>query len=285
MVWSLILLLGLGTGHALFSQVENTLVSKQIVSSGFLDQFAYSGKYLDVSGETRDARATFWKPDGSIVFLAGRNTNNVVAYQLHEPWQIHTATYLHEITVPGEFQNGLYFRHDGMMKWVFDRTGIWSFNLERPWDITSRSEGTNHDLSHFMLRGHDVDFHPDGTRLFIDDRDAGAIFEYTLSVPWDIASGTLTYTLDISHEQKEVRGIEFIMDGMVMILMDTGRNELLHYEMDAPYHIPSARLVNTFNIRSQSRQGRGLSFNATLTSFYVTGRDEGKIFQYNLNLK
>jgi hypothetical protein len=282
---SLLLLLGLGKGLAPFIPADKTIDRGQVVSSAFLDQFSYSGKFLDISAETIDARATFWKSDGSMVFIVGRETNNVVAYSVNDPWQVHTATFLMEEKVPGEFQNGLYIRHDGRMMWVFDRTSIWAFNLEYPWDISSRSEGINHQLGHFVLRGHDIDFTPDGYRLYIDDRDAGAVFEYTLSNPWDIATGMLTNTLDISHEQKEVRGIEFIFNGMAMILLDTGRNELLHYQLEAPYHIPSARLVNTFNIRRQSRQGRGLSFNAELTSFYVTGRNEGKIFQYDLKVE
>jgi len=62
----------------------------------FLNDFVYSGKYLDISNETENARATFWKPDGTIVFITGRDTDNVAAYKLSEPWQIHTAGFLHK---------------------------------------------------------------------------------------------------------------------------------------------------------------------------------------------
>ncbi len=155
-----------------------------------LDSFSFSGKYLDISNETENARATFWKPDGSIVFITGRYSNNIAAYQLKEHWQIHTAEFLHDVIVPGEFQHGLYIREDGMMMWVFDRTSIWEFNLETPWDITTRSPGINHYLSHFALRGHDIDFKPDGSIMFIDDRNAGAVFEYTLATLWNVAPGT-----------------------------------------------------------------------------------------------
>ena len=247
-----------------------------------LNGFSFSGKYLDISNETENARATFWKSDGSIVFITGRYSNNVAAYQLEEPWQIQTATFLHDAIVPGEFQHGLYFREDGMMMWVFDRTIIWEFSLENPWDITTCSEGINHDLSHFVQRGHDIDFKPDGSIIFIDDRNAGAVFEYTLSTPWDVASGTLSYTLDISDQQIEVRGVEFLNNGSVMMLMDTERRAVLQYDLTEPYNLSTAMYSGAFDVSNQTFQGRGLSFSANESIMYVTGRDEEKVFQYEV---
>ncbi|TVQ82723.1 MAG: hypothetical protein EA393_16555, partial [Bacteroidetes bacterium] len=79
----------------------------------FLKDFVYSGKYLDISNETENARSTYWKPDGNVVFITGRYTDNLAAYRLSEPWQIHTAEFLYEVKLPGEFQHGLYIREDG----------------------------------------------------------------------------------------------------------------------------------------------------------------------------
>lgn len=246
----------------------------------FFQNFSYPEKFLDISAETDDARATFWKPDGTIVYVVGRQSDNVVAYQVHEPWQIHTAELLQNVKLPGEFQHGIYFREDGELMWVYDRTSIWCFTLETPWDITTLSEGTNHDLSHFSQRGHDITFKPDGSILFIDDRTAGAVFEYSLSIPWDVASGTLTYTLDISDQQLEVRGIEFLHNGIVMMLMDTDRREVMQYNLDQPWNISTATFSETFDVSQQTHQGRGLSFSTDENIMYVTGRNEGRIFQY-----
>ncbi len=242
----------------------------------------YTGKSLDISDHTYNARATYWKPDGTIIYVVGRDTDNVAAYILDEPWQINTARYLHETKIPGQNQHGLYIREDGLMMWVFDRTSIWSFTLETAWDITTRSGGMNHDLSQFAQRGHDIEFKPDGTILYIDDRIAGAVFEYSLTTPWDITSGSLTYTLDISDQQKEVRGIEFLQQGKVMMLMDTGRDEVLRYILEEPWNISTATYFDAANVSAQTQQGRGLSFSADETLMFITGRNEQKIFQYSM---
>ncbi len=272
------LLLGMApaaTAHPGETPTDTTPVS-------FLDNFGYSGKFLDISEETLNARATHWKPDGSMVFVTGRYTDNVAAYRVETPWDLSTASFTQDVKVPGEFQHGLYLRDDGLKMWVFDRTSIWSFNLASPWDITSISDGENTDLSHFVERGHDIDFTPDGSILFIDDRNTGAVFAMELATPWDVSSGTLTYTLDISDVQKEVRGIEIITGGTVMLLMDTGRNEILQYNLLVPYDLSTATLVSTFDVSELTLQGRGLSLNADETIIFVTGRDEEMIFQYDL---
>jgi sugar lactone lactonase YvrE len=276
-----IYLLAITVAVLLTSQLKSAAQNNQKeCREKFLHQFTYSGKYLDISGETTDARATFWKTDGTIVFIVGRFSNNVTAYKLNDPWQIHTAEFLYGVSLPGEFQHGLYIREDGMMMWVFDRTSIWSFTLKDPWDITTRSAGTNHNISDFTLRGHDIDFKPDGTILFIDDRDAGAVFEYSLSTPWDVTTGTLTYTLDISDQQIEVRGIEFLKDGTMMMLMDTERKEVMQYNLTGPYEISTATFFDAFDVSDQTQEGRGLSFSIDETIMYVTAQDEGKVFQY-----
>ncbi len=248
----------------------------------FLDNFVYSGKFLDISAETLNARATHWKPDGSMVFVTGRYTDNVAAYLMETPWDLSTASFTQDVKVPGEFQHGLYLREDGLKMWVFDRTSIWSFDLASPWDISSISEGENTDLSHFVERGHDIDFTPDGNILFIDDRNTGAVFAMELATAWDVSSGTLAYTLDISNVQKEVRGIEIITGGSIMLLMDTGRNEILQYNLLVPYDLSTATLVSTFDVSELTLQGRGLSLNTDETIIFVTGRDEEMIFQYDL---
>ncbi len=248
-----------------------------------LANFSYSGQYLDISANTSNARASHWKPDGSMIFVTGRSSANVAAYAVEDPWQVSTATFVKEVKIPGQNLHGLFIHPEGDKMWIFDRTSIWDFNLSTPWDITSACQGRNTSLEDFIDRGHDIDFTPDGSIIFIDDRNSGNVFALHLEIPWDVTTGLHIEILDISDIQKEVRGVEFIHDGTVMVLMDTGRNELLEYRLTKPFNILTATLVNTFSVQQQTRQGRGLSFSANHSSFYVTGTSEEKIFQYNLN--
>lgn len=251
-------------------------------------EFSYSGVSLDISNETDNARATTWRPDGSMIFITGRYTENVVSYTMSEPWDIGTATFSSEYDLSNEFgstsqssvAHGLFIHDDGELMWVFNRTEIWGYTLETPWELSTAVHTSYFDLRDFVQRGHDFDFNPEGTRLFIDDRNAQAVHEVHLSTPWDITTTEWEYTLDISDQEKEVRGLEMILDGTVMLLMDTGRREMLQYHLSEPYNLRTARFVNAFDVSEQSSNPRGLSIRPDLEVFYVTGNNNQRIYQY-----
>ena len=252
------------------------------------EEYNYSGVSLDISNETDNARATTWRPDGSMIFVTGRQTENVVSYTLTEPWDIGTAILSGEFDLSKQFgstsQNsvahGLFLHEDGELMWVFNRTEIWGYTLETPWELSTAVHSSYFDLKDFVRRGHDFDFNPEGTRMFIDDRDAQAVHEVHLSTPWDITTIEWDYTLDISDQENEVRGLEMILDGTVMLLMDTGRREVLQHHLLEPFSLKTARYLNAFDVSEQTNNPRGLSIRPDLEVFYVTGNDNQRIYQY-----
>lgn len=256
------------------------------------DRYSYSGIYLDISNETENARATHWKPDGSELYITGRYTENVVNYSASEPWNIGSVTYRNQYDLSGEtgstdqqsVPHGLFLRDDGLKMWVFNRTEMWGYSLDEAWDVTSAKKGYFIYLGEHVQRGHDFDFNPDGTKLFIDDRNAQAIHEYHLSTPWDITTAEWFYMLDISDQEQEVRGLEMVKDGRGMLLMDTVRQKILQYTLSVPYDLATSQYLNAFDVSGEAQQPRGLSVHPELKYIYVTGRDHQEVYQYTLNV-
>jgi len=254
-----------------------------------LNDYFYTGQSLNISAETSNARATTWRADGSMIYVVGRGTENVVAYGLSTPWDLSTATYHSQLSIGAQMgsatqtasaAHGLYMRDDGQAMWVFNRTEIWGYTLSTPWDVTSASSTSYIDVSSFVQRGHDIDFKPDGTRLFIDDRDGQSVYAMNLSTPWDVTTATHVATLDISAQEQEVRGIELTTDGAIMLLLDTARREVLRYDLAVPYDILTALYVNAFDVSPQTLNPRGLSVNPNTGAFFVTGTDTQVIYTY-----
>lgn len=252
------------------------------------ESFSYSGVSLDISNETDNARATSWKPDGTMFYIPGRFTENVVSYKLEIPWDLGSAEYYSEFDLSNEFgstdqqsrAHGFFIRNDGEKMWVFNRTEIWGYSLETPWEVSTARHSAYKNLVDFVQRGHDFDFSPDGTRLYIDDRNGQAVYETHLSVPWDITTLELVYTLDISDLEDEVRGLELVQDGTTLLLLDTGRKEILQYRLSVPYDLSTATFYSTFDLSEQTADPRGISLSEDLTRIYITGRDEERIYQY-----
>lgn len=250
--------------------------------------FSYTGTSLDISEHTSNPRATHWHPEGRDLFVVGRRTVNVANYKMSEPWKLNTARFASEFDLSGDLgriplisvAHGLYLRDDGKKMWVFNRTEIYGYSLEEAWDITTAVNAGYKDLSDFVSRGHDFDFNPDGTRLFIDDRNESAVYQLELSEPWDVTTAELVYTLDISNQENAVRGLEMIDEGRIMLLMDTGRSEVLRYYLSDPYDLQSAEYRDAFDVSDQTDDPRGLSVTPSMDAFYVTGRDNERIYKY-----
>lgn len=276
--------------------LEQKELVPQILTVGderLLDFASYMGINGDVT--TRASRATDFSPNGSTMYVIGKASHDIRQFRLSTPWNVSTASeqgrfdLLDDLTsqVQENFAaNGIYIdKENGKRVWVFNRTEIWEFSLGTPWDITTASPTGYKDLSDHIVRGHDIDFKPDGTRIFIDDRIEGVIFQYDLSNPWNIESiDQPDYVLDISSRQVAVRGTQFAPEGDRMFNMDTGAERIYEFKLSEPYELRSASFYGSYSVGSQVDEPTGLTFKPDFTRFYVTSEFEEKIYQYKLSL-
>ncbi len=252
--------------------------------------YAYSGQRLDISEQTRgNARDSAWHPQGKKLFVVGRGTQKLLAYQAEEPWQLDDATLTGAFSLTddlavatGSNAHGLHFKDSGEKIWVMNRTQIHAFTLSTPWDVTT-AEQTNHAPLHEQVRGlhsHGMTFKPDGSMLYVDDRVAGHIFAFELSTAWDVSTAALKAVLDIREQQEAVRGIAFIQDGRVMLLLDTARQEVLQFHLDEAYDITTAEYVDAFSVADEARYPQGFSVGADAEAFYITDTAGQAVLKY-----
>jgi len=258
-----------------------------------LDYASYMGINGNVS--TRVSRATDFSPNGRTMYVIGRSSSDVRQYRLSTAWDVSTASEQGRYDLFDDLRseaqelfaaNGIYIdKENGDRMWIFNRIEIWEYSLSTPWDITTASPSGYKDLSDHVVRGHDFDFKPDGTRIFIDDRIEGVIFQYDLSIPWDIESmDQPDYALDISSRQVAVRGTQFTPEGDRMFNMDTGAELIYEFNLSEPFELRSASFYGSYNVGSQADEPTGLTFKPDFTRFYVTSEFEERIYQYKLSL-
>lgn len=241
---------------------------------------------------TESARGTDFHPNGTRMYVVGRISENVIEYELSNPWDITTAVYVRELdtsdvmntqTQPNNNSHGIYIRkQDGLKMWIVNRTEIWEYTLSTAWNIATATQTSFRDLSAIHLRMHDVDFKPDGTVMFMEDRFLGAVLQYQLSTPWDIDTATLDYTYDVPVEQ-DLQGIEFNIDGTRMFLIDNGLREILEFTMATPYDLRSASYLSSFSLGS-TPDGIYLRFQPDFDFFYISDPVTNLIHAYEIEI-
>jgi hypothetical protein len=258
----------------------------------FITHSSYSGKSLSVS--TDDSRASDFRENGSRFYILGRDSENIAEYNLSSGWEINSGSFSRDLDISpemgsrnqaGSVANGLYIRKsDGKKMWVLNRTEIWEYSLSTAWDISSATQTGYEDLSSRLVRGHDIDFRPDGKMLYVDDRVVGVVYQFSLSTAWDVETASFNYAFDISDQQEEVRGTQFNQDGTRLFLMDTGRREVLEYSVSNAYNLNSASYIGAFSVASETNNPRGLTFNTDFNKFYVSDASSNRIYQYKLSI-
>ncbi|MEX0895132.1 MAG: Ig-like domain-containing protein [Balneolaceae bacterium] len=286
-----------------FQEIRESLIREGFIqeASGFTllqtdgeDPLIINATYTNKSESfsTENSRDTDFQPNGNRFYIVGRQSLTIEEYHLSSSWNIESASLARELDISGEMGSGVYAeavphglyirKDDGEKMWVFNRREIWEYTLSTPWNISTATQTGYKDLSDKVMRGHSIDFKPDGSVLYVDDRMHEGVFQYTLSDPWDIATASLDDVLDISNQQEEVRGIELNSDGSRMYLMDTGRKEVLEYHLSSSYDLGSAGFIGSYSVGSQTTDPRDITFKPDFRTFYVTSAEDNRVFQYDI---
>jgi hypothetical protein len=253
----------------------------------------FTGVRFDFGDRGDNIRSTEFRPDGRLMYQLSRANETVTQFRLEEPWRIST---VEEVGVynfaddlildrgwDGSAGHGLWLRNgDGGRMYVWNRREIYQYEID-DWDVTSAEKVGFKNLDDEVTRGHDIDFKPDGSRLYLDDRTEEAVFEYTLSEDWNIETAELNFKFDISSQEEAVRGIEFDNDGKRMFLCDTGLRQVHEYELETAWELSTAAFTGNILDLAETSNPRSITWRRDGERFFITDRDEGDIFKYDID--
>jgi hypothetical protein len=252
---------------------------------------AYAMDFLDVRKETTNTRATDFNPEGTMLFVLGRGSMNVVSYKLRQPWHLSGGEKLAEFslreaighTAQYPVPHGLYMRpSDGRAMYVWNRTEIYGFRLATPWDITTAQTSGYAYLGEWVTRGHDIDFKADGTRLYVDDRGTGEVHQFNLSKPWYLPTLSHAYTLDVANLQRAMRGIQLSDNGRRMFFLDTNLREVFEFSLATPWEIKSATHTDTLDLGGRFKSPTQITWRPDGRAFFVTETFDRSIHAFSV---
>lgn len=248
-----------------------------------------SGYSFNTSSVTDNARGIQLVGD-TLLLVHSRGTNSVVTYILENRGDIASAKYYSSYsaadyigsTSQGTNGHGLFIRQDDLKKmWLFNRTEIWEFNLAEAGNVSTAEYSDYLDLSDYVERGHGIFFKPDGSQLFIDDRNKALIHQFELTQNWNISEYSSYKTLDISDYQQAVRAVTFHPDGEIMYLLDTQLKEIQHFDLSTPWQIEGAVFKENKSIAISNP--RSFTWNSNGTKAYIMNTDNGVILEYTID--
>lgn len=140
---------------------------------------------------------------------------------------------------------GIAFSDDGM-KLYLDCFDVCEYELSSEYDITTASAPAATLSPDSSITMQDFRFADSGRKLYINGWQNDTVDEFTLAVPWDLATAVFTASTSLSGDNAFPAPMFVKEDGTGIYAFAGGT--FRHYELTTPYSIQTASLVATTSI-------------------------------------
>lgn len=234
-----------------------------------------------------------FKSDGTRLYVLGGASDRVEYYNLSTAWDVSTGTHGGSFSVASQtaLPEGLYFKPDGTKMYIVEGTNerVYQYSLSTAWDLTTAS----YDTKSFLVGNQDGDprglfFKDDGTRLYVLGNTYKSIFQYSLSIAWDVETAAIPSKGDgfiyIGAQSTGLQGLYFKPDGTKVYAVGTTNDRVYQYSLDPGWDLSTATYDNkSFSVASQDGSAQGVFFKPDGTRMYVCGATNNRVYQYSLS--
>ena len=268
-------------------QVEVT--GAQSVVGYDLANASYDSVSFSVAGQETEPNGLFFKPDGTKMFVSGKDFNDIYQYSLSTAWDLSTASYdsvSFDTSSQETSPQDLFFKDDGTIMYVIGTSydGVNQYTLSTAWDISTASYASKQlSMSAQETSVSGLFVGDNGTKVYMVGNSGDDVNQYNLSTAWDVSTGTYTqtYTLPVAHLNPEA--ISFNSDGTKMFIVSRTSTDVSSYTLSTAWDISTASHNSSedFYVNSQDTTPQGLAFGNNGTKMYMTGRGSDTVYQYS----
>lgn len=194
----------------------------------------YASKSVSVNSQATSPRGVFFSPDGTAMFVVG--TNAVYQYTLSTPWDVSTATYASKsVSVNGQSGTAvdIFFKPDGTTMYVMGDANdtVYQYTLSTPWDVSTATYASkNKSVSAQDTVPAGLFFKPDGAVMFVTGTANDAVYQYTLSTPWDVSTATYaSKSKSVAAQDTTPFSLFFKTDGAAMYVLGAANDTVYQY--------------------------------------------------------
>ena len=292
------------------NEVITTPVQKNIIftPSHFLSFFSknlgtyniadaiYRGKYIDfcTTFETSPV-SMMYNNDGTRFYLLGQQKKRISQYRLFTPYDISTGSIQGNLFIQPQDTNPVctMFNNDGTKLYLLGQqhNSIKEYHLSTPYDILT---GT---FSRIALNVNAQDTNPvcmmynnDGTKLYLLGQQHNSIKEYSLSIPYDIFTGTFSrMALNVNAEDTNPVCMMYNNDGTRLYLLGQQHKSIKEYNLSIPYDIATGTFLRmALNVSHQASFPTSMMFDNEGKKLFVLNNQPNvnitdNIYEYSID--
>jgi DNA-binding beta-propeller fold protein YncE len=256
---------------------------------GIINSVGYTLKNFSISSVNTFPQGIFLKSDGTKAYVLELLDDRIYEYSLPKPWDLYYGVptgniyNISEENTPTMF----FFKSDGTRLYVAGdvQDTIYQYNFGTAWNLATITYSTKS----FSIASQDIQprglyIRPDGLRAYIIGLNTKRIYEYTLSVAWDISTASYsTRSVSVSDHEESPQGVFFKSDGTKVYFVGNEKNRIYEYKLTTPWNISTAVYEeNYFSLSAEDNFITDLHFKPDGEYFYVVGNQNDLVYQYEL---
>ncbi|MEQ9425762.1 MAG: beta-propeller fold lactonase family protein [Cyclobacteriaceae bacterium] len=180
----------------------------------------------------------------------------------------------------------IVFNSDGTKLFVVGNQGddINEYLLSLPYDVSTISFVDAFSVADETTDPRGIVFNNDGTKLYAIAWDNDNIFEYDLSVPYDVSTSTLGDSFSVASEEIGPTDMAFNNDGTKLYVIGRNGVEINEYDLSVAFDVSTGSHVDNFSVATLETDPQDLAFNHNGTKLYIIGIDGDAIHEYDLSV-
>jgi DNA-binding beta-propeller fold protein YncE len=257
--------------------------SDNVTSSSFaLSGATYSGDAatFSTSGQDGQSYTVAAKPDGTKIYVASYNSDNVYQYDLSTAFDLSTASYNNiNFSFNSQMSNprGIHFKPDGTEMYLMNQADdtIYQYTMSTAWDLSSASYSGYSFATSVTNNTYGLYFKSDGTKLYISDGGSSdqLIYEHDLSTAWRVS--TASYNSKILNARAQMSSVltSFAINptGTKVHAYDYGSRYLYEYDLSTAWDMSTASYNNVSVSLDPNPSAAGYDPPSTIHLDYTSG--------------
>ena len=277
-----------GTKMYVADDAADTIFEYDLSTAWLVSSAVYNSVNKNISTEETNITGIHFSSDGTKMYMVGTLTDSVYEYDLSVAWDLSTCVYTSpKIKISNEDSSptSICFNGDGSKMYMIGNLtdDAFQYTLSTPWDITT----CNYDSVTISL-GQDtnpygIDFNHDGTKMYVIGIVTNKLFQYDLSVAWDIS--TVIYSglfLDITTQDGTPLGFTFKSDGTKVYVLGGGTDDVFEYKLSTAWDVSTGSYNINYPI-AEDTNPYGIVLSPDGTKMYILGYVNDTVYQYTLS--
>lgn len=222
--------------------------------------------------------------DGYHFYICEQAGDTIDQWTMTTPWDTSTATFVRDFSInpPEATPRGLCFKTDGTKMYVIgiSSDSVHEFDLSIAWNISTASFVRSRSVSAQDSNPLSVWFKPDGTKLYIAGDTGNRVYEYNLSVAWDI--GTMTYVNSLfTYSTATPNDAVLSDDGTKLYVVDSQEDAVRQYNLSTPWSVSTGTLG--FKMQFNSSLPKSIFWKPNGNKFWYLCALANRVYTYTIS--